>query len=88
MATKILSPYMNKTLRQKKVWNIKCKLTAYQTRKTDPGSGQEQPLIVFYYEVKASDGSYKKFRPDQKADAELAFENLIEFEKRQMVITV
>lgn len=81
MSKKNLSPYQTKYLRRAKIQNVKCKLSAYQTRAIDPLTGQEQPLIVFYYEVSASDGSYKKLT--NKEDAEKAFEQLVEFEKRQ-----
>lgn len=82
MAKKCLSPYQNKTYRRTKVNGVKCKLTAYQTRRFDPASGEEQPHIVFYWEVSASDGSYRKLLDEQAAIA--AYEQLIEFEKRQM----
>lgn len=86
MSKKIISPYQNKTLRRAKINNVKCKLTAYQTKAKDPATGYVQPHIVFYYEVSASDGSYHKLYNEQ--DAINAFENLVEFEKRQMCITV
>ena len=81
---KKLSPYQNKTLRHTKVQNVKCRLSAYQTKAIDPTSGIQQPHAVLYYEVKASDGSYKKLYNEQ--DAIRAYENLIEFEKRQLSI--
>ena len=86
MAKKTLSPYMNKTINRTNIHGVKCKLSAYQTRAIDPRSGLQQPHVVFYYEVSASDGSYKKLLNEQ--DAIKAFEQLVEFEKRQMVITV
>lgn len=78
-----LSPYMNKTLRRAKVQNVKCKLTAYMHRFKE---GVTDPDKVFYYEVKGSDGSYKKLLTEQEAIA--AFEQLVEFEKRQTVIKI
>lgn len=84
MAKKNTSPYQNKTLRRTKVQNVKCRLSAYQTKAICPASGLERPHIVLYYEVKASDGSYKKLYNEQ--DAINAYENLIEFKKRQLSI--
>ena len=60
MAKKQLSPYVNKTLKRAKIQSVKCKLSVYQTRAIDPVCGLQQPYIVFYYEVSASDGSYRK----------------------------
>ena len=42
------------------------------------------PEEVYYYEVVANDGSYRKCT--KKEDAELKFSQLVEFEKRQSVI--
>lgn len=81
---KKLSPYCNKILRRAKIQNVKCKLSAYQTKAFDPLSGEEIPLRIFYYEVSASDGSYRKLT--NKQDAIEAFEKLVEFEKRQTCI--
>ena len=67
MAKKTLSSYMNKTIKRTKIQGVKCKLSAYQTKTIDPGSGLQQPMMVFYYEVSASDGSYKKLLNEQDA---------------------
>lgn len=49
-----------------------------------PNGGIYDPSKVYYYEVGASDGSYRKCTT--KEDAELRFSQLVEFEKRQSVI--
>ena len=83
---KLPSPFVLKTLKRAKVNNVKMWLKAYQTKKTDPASGLEQPLIVFYYEVSASDGSY--FKTTDLNAAQERFEALQQFEKRQLCITI
>lgn len=80
MARKSLSPFIKKT----EVNGVKIKLSAYQTRKEDSKTGQAQPLIVFYYEISGSDGSYRKLNNWQ--DALAVYNNLIEFEKRQLCL--
>ena len=80
---KTLSPYMNKTIKRIKIQGVKCKLSCYLPRHKE---GLADPNIVFYYEVSASDGSYKKLLNEQ--DAIKAFAQLVEFEKRQMVMTL
>lgn len=82
--TKKLSPYCNNTYRRAKIQNVKCKPSAYQTKAFNPKTGEEQPLRICYWEISASDGSNKKFT--NREDAEKAFEQLIEFEKRQTCI--
>ena len=81
MTEKTLSPYYMKTLRRAKIHNVKCKLTACVHRIKE---GVTDPDKVFYYEVKGSDGSYHKLTNEQ--DAIAAFNQLVEFEKRQIVI--
>lgn len=82
MAKKSLSHYTLKTIKRAKINNVKCYLRAYQTKSVDPVSLEKRPLIVFYYEVTASDGSYRKLTNEQ--DALKAFEELVAFEKRHM----
>lgn len=81
MTKKILSPYCMKTLRCAKIHNVKIKLTACVRRIKE---GVTDPDKVFYYEAKGSDGSYHKLTNEQ--DAIAAFNQLVEFEKRQTVI--
>ena len=47
--------------------------------------GELQNVTVFYYIIKASDGSHRKVM--QYEDALLKYRQLVAFEKRQMEIT-
>ena len=79
--SKKISPYINKTLRRTKIQGVKCKLTACMRRFKE---GVTDPDKIFYYKVIASDGSYRKLTDEQSAIT--AYEQLIEFEKRQLTI--
>lgn len=86
MAKKSKSPYYFRTIKRTKVNSVKIALRAYQTRKglIDEITKAEIPVNIFFYEVKSSDGGYKKVFDIQTAQT--AFEQMIEFEKRQMII--
>ena len=86
MAKKILSLYCYRTLKSTKVNGVKIALRTRQTRNglTD-ANGNEIPVNIFFYEVKASDGGYKKVF-DLTA-AQTIFEKMVEFEKKQTVIS-
>lgn len=86
MAKKSLSPYCFKTLLKTKINGTKIQLRAYQTRKglIDATTGAEIPVNIFFYEINASDGGYKKVY--DLATAHATYEKMIEFEKRQLII--
>ena len=87
MAKKVsLSPYTLKTIKRAKVNGVKCYLKAYQTKSVNPVSLKEQPFMVFYYEVSASDGSYQKTTNEQHAHE--LYDYLLEFQKRQLFISL
>lgn len=85
------NPFTTRTIRCATVENVKCYLKAikpnpinkfgFDLRKHDPDFDS---ALVYYYEVMANDGSYRKCTT--KEDAELRFSQLVEFEKRQSVI--
>lgn len=51
---------------------------------TDHSAEMYNPETVYYYEVAANDGSYRKL--SRKDDALVRFEQLVEFEKKQTEI--
>ena len=85
MAERKLNPYCYRTLKRAKANGVKIVLRTRQTRNglTD-ANGNKIPVNIFFYEVKASDGGYKKVF--DLTTAQTIFEKMVEFEKRQMVI--
>ena len=75
---------MTKRLKSQKVNGVRVSLQAYQTKPMNR-EGELQNVTVFYYIVKASDGSHRKVM--QYEDALLKYRQLVAFEKRQMEIT-
>lgn len=86
MAKRKLSPYCFRTIKRTKVNGVKIALRTYQTRNglIDEITKVEIPVNIFFYEIKASDGGYKKVHDLQTAQT--IFEQMVEFEKRQMII--
>ena len=74
---------MTKRLKTQKVNGVRVSLQAYQTKPMNR-EGKLQDVTVFYYIVKASDGSHRKIM--QYEDALLKYRQLIAFEKRQTQI--
>ena len=74
---------MTKRLKTQKVNGVRVSLQAYQTKPMNR-EGELQNVTVFYYIVKASDGSHCKVM--QYEDALLKYRQLVAFEKRQTQI--
>ena len=74
---------MTRRLKSAKVNGVRVYLQAYQTKPINR-EGNSQEVTVFYYIVKASDGSHRKIM--QYEDALLKYQQLIAFEKRQTQI--
>ena len=72
----------------KDVFGVKKEPAAYYTangyRCLFPNGGMYNPEEVYFYEVCANDGSYRKCTT--REDAERRFAQLVEFEKRQTEI--
>lgn len=81
---KLPSPFVLKVLRRVKTNGVKCYLRAYQTKAIDPKSQLPQPFRIFYYQVDATDGSFFKTTDWEHANERYA--QLLEFEKRQLII--
>ncbi len=74
--TKTPPPQAFKMVKRAKINNVKLYLRKYCMR--------ADPNIVFFYEAKASDGSY--FKTPSEDAAQLRFEQLKAFEQRQLTI--
>lgn len=73
MSKKAPSTHCYRTISRAKINNIRLYLKKYCLR--------SNPEIIFFYEVKGSDGSY--FKTTDKTAAASRFEKLKEFESRQ-----
>lgn len=88
---KTYNPFKTLTMKRRTVGNVKCYLKAIKPnpinkfgidlRLHDP---EFDAGHVYYYEVCANDGSYRKCVTEE--DAERRFAQLVEFEKRQTEI--
>lgn len=70
---------MTKRLKSTKVNGVRIYLQAYQTKPMNR-EGELQDVTVFYYIVKATDGSHRKIM--QYEEALFKYQQLIAFEKR------
>lgn len=84
------NPLKTQTVKRETVGKVKCYLRAVKPNPISVSGVNMAALypddykIVYYYEVGANDGSYRKCRT--KEEAERAFAQLVEFEKRQTEI--
>ena len=86
------NPFTTRTIKRATVGRVKCYLRAVKPNPFDKYGNDQREMswlhfdtsLVYYYEVGANDGSYRKETDKDKALT--AFENLVKFEQRQTQI--
>lgn len=86
------NPFVTRTVKRAQVGRVKCYLRAIKPNPIDKFGNDLRNFwwthfdtsLVYYYEVGANDGSYRKCATREQA--EQAFANLVKFEKRQTEI--
>lgn len=79
-----VKPNANDVFGVKKVAGIWYNYKGVHSTPSDPSAEMYSPKTVYYYEVAANDGSYRKL--SHKEDALVRFAQLVEFEKKQTEI--
>lgn len=86
------NPFVARTVKRATVGRVKCYLRAVKPNPFNKYGDDQRKMswlhfntsLIYYYEIGANDGSYRKETDKDKALA--AFENLVKFEKRQTEI--